>query len=178
MEISAAQIKELRDKSGAGVMDCRNTLVQTQGNFNEALEILKQKSLTKIQKRSERVVALGLVETYTHTGGRVAAMVELNCETDFVARTEVFKELAHNIALQITAQEPICISKEDMPADTVVLPEVACLLLQPFIKTPELTIQDLINDAKAKTGENIKVARFARFELGRTDCQIAGVKAP
>jgi elongation factor Ts len=175
MEISTAQIKELRDKSGAGVMDCRNVLVQTQGDFNQALEILKQKSLTKIEKRNQRVASQGIIETYTHTGGRVAAMVELNCETDFVARTDVFKELAHNIALQITAQEPICIGQDAMPADTVVLPEVACLLLQPFIKSPELTIQDLINEAKAKTGENIKINRFVRFELGRIDCQISGV---
>jgi elongation factor Ts len=102
-------------------------------------------------------------------------MVELNCETDFVARNEIFRELAHNIAMQIAAQEPICISPDKMPKDTEMAPEVVCLLLQPYIKSPELTIQDLINEAIAKTGENIKVNRFARFELGQSECRIAGV---
>jgi elongation factor Ts len=99
----------------------------------------------------------------------------LNCETDFVARNDLFKELGHNIAMQIAAQEPICISEDKMPKDSDLTPAVACLLLQPYIKSPDLTIQDLINDTIAKTGENIKVNRFARFELGQVECRIAGI---
>jgi len=175
MEITTAQIKELREKSQAGVMDCRHALVETGGDIEKAIDFLKKQSLYKAQKKSERVVKQGVVETYIHIGGRIGAMVEINCESDFVARTDVFKELAHNIAMQIAAQEPLCISKDKMPADIDTPPEVACLLLQPFIKSPEMTIQDLINQAIAKTGENIKINRFARFELGQVEARIAGV---
>jgi len=156
-------------------MECRNALLENEGNFEKALETLKKQAINKVQKKSQRVVNQGIVTTYIHTGGRIGAMVELNCETDFVARNEVFTELAHNIAMQIAAQEPICISPDKMPNDTEIAPEVACLLLQPYIKSPEMTIQDLINQAIAKTGENIKVNRFARFELGQSECRIAGV---
>jgi len=175
MEVTAAQIKELREKSQAGVMDCRHALIEAGGDINKALEVLKKQSLFKAQKKSERVVKQGVVETYIHTGGRIGAMVELNCESDFVARTDVFKELSHNIAMQIAAQEPLCISQDKMPADVDVTPDVACLLLQPYIKTPEMTIQDLINQAIAKTGENIKISRFARFELGQVEARVAGI---
>ena len=156
-------------------MECRTALLEHKGDFEKALETLKKQSINKVQKRSQRTVNQGTVTTYIHTGGRIGAMVELNCETDFVARNEIFKELGHNIAMQIAAQEPICISQDKMPKDCELTPEVACLLLQPFIKSPELTIQDLINEAIAKTGENIKVNRFARFELGQVECRIAGV---
>jgi elongation factor Ts len=175
MEVTAAQIKELREKSQAGVMDCRHALIETGGDINKALDLLKKQSLFKAQKKSERVVKQGIVETYIHTGGRIGAMVEVNCESDFVARTDVFKELAHNIAMQIAAQEPFCISQDKMPSDADVPPEVGCLLMQPFIKSPEYTIQDLINQAIAKTGENIKISRFARFELGQVEARVAGV---
>ncbi len=175
MDVSTTQLKELRDKSGAGIMDCRRALLEHQGDFEKACEALKKLAITKVEKRSQRAVNFGTVTTYIHTGGRIGAMVELNCETDFVARTDVFKELAHNIAMQVVAQEPICISQDKMPKDTEVAPEVACLLLQPYIKSPELTIQDLINEAIARTGENIKVNRFARFELGQPESRIAGV---
>jgi elongation factor Ts len=175
MEITTAQIKELREKSQAGVMDCRHALMETGGDIEKAIDFLKKQSLYKAQKKSERVVKQGIVETYIHIGGRIGAMVEINCESDFVARTDVFKELAHNIAMQIAAQEPLCISKDKMPADIDTPPEVVCLLLQPFIKSPEMTIQDLINQAIAKTGENIKINRFARFELGQVEARIAGV---
>jgi len=175
MEITAKQVKELRDKSGAGVMESRNALVTAEGDFDKALELLKKNAIQKVEKKAQRVASQGIVATYIHTGSKIGALVELNCETDFVARNEVFQHLAHNIAMQIVAQEPVCISHDSMPKDSDTPPEVACLLLQPFIKSPELTIQDLINDAIAKTGENIKVNRFARFELGRTDSQVAGV---
>lgn len=175
MEVTAAQIKELRDKSGAGVMDCRRALMETGGDIEKAVEILKKHALYQAQKKTERVVKQGVVDTYIHTGGRIGAMVELNCETDFVARTDIFKELSHNIAMQIAAQEPLCISQDKLPIDSGVLPEVACLLLQPFIKNPTMTIQDLVNEAIARTGENIKINRFARFELGGVEARVAGV---
>ena len=175
MEISTTQLKELRDKSGAGIMEARAALISHEGNFEKALEELKKASINKVQKRSQRAVGQGTVTTYIHTGGRIGAMIELNCETDFVARTDVFKELAHNIAMQVAAQEPICISQDKLPKENETPPEVACLLLQPYIKSPELTIQDLINEAIAKTGENIKVNRFVRFELGQPESIIAWV---
>jgi len=156
-------------------MDCRAALIEAGGDIDKAVEILKKQSLFKAQKKTERVVRQGVVETYIHTGGRIGAMIEINCETDFVARTDVFKELVHNIAMQVAAQEPICISQDKMPKDSEVPPEVACLLLQPFIKSPELTVQDLINEAIAKTGENIKINRFARFELGQVEAKVAGI---
>ena len=156
-------------------MECRTALLEHKGDFEKALDTLKKLSITKVQKKSQRTVNQGTVTAYIHTGGRIGAMVELNCETDFVARNEIFKELGHNIAMQIAAQEPICISQDKMPKDCELTPEVACLLLQPFIKSPELTIQDLINESIAKTGENIKVNRFARFELGQVEGRIAGV---
>jgi elongation factor Ts len=167
------QIKQLREKSGAGVMDCRAALIETGGDIDKSIEILKKQSLFKAQKRTERVVKQGIIEMYSHTGGRIGAMVELNCETDFVARTEVFKALAHDIAMQVAAQEPVCISKEKLPKESDIAPEVGCLLLQPFIKDPSKTIQDLINEGIGKTGENIKINRFARFELGQAEMQVA-----
>ena len=175
MEITTDLIKKLREKSGAGVMDSRNALIQTDGDFDKALEVLKQQSIYKVQKRAQRVAAQGVVATYIHTGERIGAMVELNCETDFVARTDIFKQLAHNIAMQVAAQEPVCINEDKIPKDTLEPPDVVCLLRQPFIKTPELTIQDLINEAISKTGENVKINRFARFELGQVEAKVAGV---
>jgi elongation factor Ts len=170
---STEQIKQLREKSGAGVMDCRAALIETGGDVDKAMEILKKQSLVRAQKRTERVVKQGIVEIYVHAGGRIGAMVELNCETDFVARTEVFKALAHDIAMQVAAQEPVCIIKEKLPKDADIAPEVGCLLLQPFIKDPSKTIQDLITEGIGKTGENIKINRFARFELGNMEMQVA-----
>lgn len=166
MEISIEMIKTLREQCGAGVMDCRNALVEVAGDAGKALQILKEKGLDQAEKKVARVTAEGLVEAYVHTGGRIGAMVELNCETDFVARTDEFKELAHNLAMQIAAQSPQFIDEAEMPEETNVEPEVACLLLQPYIRDPGVTIRDLIIEAIAKVGENIRVSRFARFELG------------
>ena len=173
MDISVETIKELREQSGAGVMECRNALVETEGSVEKAIDILKERSIYKAEKKSARTANQGLIETYVHTGGRIAAMVELNCETDFVARTMDFKELAHNIAMQIAAQEPLCITQEQLPDDSDDAPEIACLLSQPYIKEPDQTIKDLINETIAKTGENIKVRRFARFELGQAEFRVA-----
>ena len=166
MRIATETIKELRDQSSAGIMDCRNALLEAKGDMEEALQILKQRSLLQVEKKAERSTTQGLIEAYIHTGGRIGAMVEVNCETDFVARTDEFKELAHHLAMQVAAQSPQFISREESPEGTDIEPQTDCLLLQPFIKDPGKTVQDLINETIAKVGENIKVSRFARFELG------------
>lgn len=166
MQISTEMVKELRQKTGAGVIDCKKALTDAEGNFEKACEIINQRGLAIAQKKSSRVAEQGIIECYVHTGGHLGVMVEVNCETDFVARTSEFKELAHNIALQISAMSPQFISPEEIPPDAKVDPQVACLLLQPFIKDPSKSIQDIITETIAKTGENIKVRRFVRFELG------------
>jgi elongation factor Ts len=166
LEITTQMIKELRERSGAGVMECRTILVDTGGDLEKALEALRQKGLLKAQKKAERATGQGLVEAYVHTAGRLAAMVEVNCETDFVARTDVFKDLAHSLAMQVAALSPKYVSKGEMPADETAEPGEVCLLLQPYIKDPARTINDIVVEAIAKTGENIRVRRFVRFELG------------
>ena len=166
MEISASLIKELRGQSGAGVMDCRNALSKTDGDIAKALELLKEQGILKAQKKATRTASKGLVEAYIHTGGRIGAMVEINCETDFVARTEQFKTLAHDLAMQVCACSPQCVNQEELPAGSDADPVVACLMCQPFIKSPDKTIKDIVTEAIARIGENIKVSRFARFELG------------
>lgn len=173
MSISTERIKELRDQTGAGIMDCRNALLKTEGDMEKASQILKEQSLVRVDKKSHRETSQGLVEAYVHTGGRIGAMVELNCETDFVARTPEFRELAHNLAMQVAAQEPLCITEEQIPEDADIEPEIACLLLQAFIRDPDRTIQDLITETAARVGENVRVSRFARFELGQGKCRVA-----
>jgi len=166
LDISADKIKELRQKTGAGVMDCKKALSQAEGNFDKACEIITQRGLAIAKKKSERTAEQGVIECYVHTGNHLGVMLEINCETDFVARTSDFKELAHNVALQISAMAPQYISKEEIPAGDTADPQAVCLLLQPFIKDPSKSIQDIITETIAKTGENIKVRRFIRFELG------------
>jgi len=167
VEISTAEIKELRDQTGAGIMDCRRALIDSGGDPKKAQQLLKEKNILVAKKTAGRTVRQGLIEAYIHPGGRLGAMIELNCETDFVARTKEFQELAHQIAMQVAALGPQFISQEEVPATTAdVDPKVACLLLQSYIKNPELTVQDIINEVVGKVGENIKVSRFARFELG------------
>ena len=166
MEISTITIKELRDKTGAGIMDCRKAIVEAEGDLEKASQILKEQSLFIVQKKADRITREGLIEAYVHTGGRIGALVEVNCETDFVARNEAFRELAHNLAMQIAAQDPQFISEEEVPEDTDCEPEVSCLLLQPYIRDPSIKVRDIITETIAKFGENIRVSRFARFELG------------
>lgn len=166
LEISTEMIKELRGQSGAGIMDCRNTLIAVEGDLAQALQILKEKGLLKAEKKAERATTQGLVEAYIHTGGRIGAMVEVNCETDFVARTDEFKELAHNLAMQIAAQAPKFITEEELPEEADTELQTACLLLQPYIRDPGRTVRDIIVETVARVGENIRVSRFARFELG------------
>ena len=169
MKISTDMIKELREQSGAGIMDCRSALLGCDGDVEKALEALKEKGLLKAQKKAERATTQGLVEAYVHTAGRIGAMVEVNCETDFVARTDEFKELAHCLAMQVAAQSPQYISDEELPEGADLEPQEACLLLQPYIKDPAMTVKDVIIETIAKVGENIRVSRFARFELGDRD---------
>ena len=166
MNISTVSVKELRAQSGAGIMDCRNALLDAEGDIEKALQCLREQGFIKAAKKASRVVSQGIVEAYIHAGGRIGAIVELNCETDFVARTDEFKELAHNLALQITALAPQYISSEEISEGADVEPQEACLLLQPYIKAPEMTIRDLITEMIARVGENIKVNRFTRFEIG------------
>ena len=149
-------------------MACRNALLETEGDMKKALELLKERSLLQVEKKADRSTTQGIIEVYIHTGGTIGAMVEVNCETDFVAHTDEFKELAHHLAMQVAAIHPQFVSKEEIPDgdDDDIEPETACLLLQTYIKDTDKTIQDIINETIAKVGENIKVSRFARFELG------------
>lgn len=165
MNITTDQIKELREQAGAGVMDCRTALIQSEGNMEKAMQILKEKGLLSAKKVSQRVTNQGLVEAYIHARGCIGAMIEVNCETDFVARTQEFKDLAHNLAMQVAAMSPKYLTKDEMPAGSDDKPEEVCLLLQPFIKDPTRTVESLVTEIIAKTGENVKVKRFCRFEL-------------
>jgi elongation factor Ts len=167
LEITTEQIKELRQESGAGIMECRNALKETSGDKAKALDILQKQGLIKAQKTAGRVTKQGVVASYIHSGGRIGALVEINCETDFVARTAEFQELAHNVAMQVAAMAPEFLSKNECPTGVEIDFQNACLLLQPYIKDPSRTIQDVVTEIIAKTGENVVISRFARFELGK-----------
>ena len=166
MEVTAAAVKELRERTGAGVMECKRALVEAGGNVNKAIEILHQQGLARAEKKAGRVAQQGVVDAYIHAGGRIGAMVEVNCETDFVARTDDFKQLAHDIAMQVAATGPKYVSVDEVPADQTDRASELALLAQPFIKEPGVTIDALIKRYIAKVGEAIRVRRFARFELG------------
>jgi len=166
LEITTGMIKKLREQSGAGIMDCRSALVGCGGDIDKALASLREKGLLKAQKKAERVTSQGLVEAYIHTAGRIGSMVEINCETDFVARTDEFKQLAHCLAMQVAALAPKYISEEEIKEGEALDPMEACLLSQPYIKDPTRTVKDIIVEVIARTGENIKVRRFIRYELG------------
>jgi len=166
LNISVDMVKELREQCGLGLMECRKILLEVDGDMAKAVEILKQKNIYKAEKKSKRITSSGLVEAYVHTGGRVGAMIELNCETDFAAHTDEFKALAHDLAMQVAAMTPQFISSEEVPEDADIEVQAACLLLQPFIKNTDMTVQDIINETIARVGENIRVGRFARFEAG------------
>ena len=159
-------IKELRGRTSAGVMDCKRALDESNGNVDKAEERLKEQGIASAAKKAGRDTDQGLIETYIHSGGRIGAMVEVNCETDFVARTQEFSDLAHDIAMQVAAMNPLTV--EEKKSDTANNEEVenASLLQQPFIKDPSKNIQELINETVGKLGENIRVRRFQRFSLG------------
>ncbi len=167
MEISVTLIKELREKTSAGVMECKQALQEAGGDLNRASEVLQERGLAKAERKMDRVASQGLIEAYIHSGGRIGVMVEVNCESDFVARTDEFKALAHDLALQVAATAPQYISPEEIPQDTKLNPEEVCLLAQPFIKDDSKKISDLIAAASAKVGEKVIVGRFTRFELGK-----------
>ncbi len=166
MKIPTEQVKELREQSGAGIMECRNALIETEGDMAKALQILKENSVFMAEKKKERTTLQGLIEAYVHAKGRIGALVEVNCETDFAANTDEFKELAHNLSMQVAAMNPKYISEEDIPEGIdIVEAKVDCLLIQPFIKDPDMTVQDIVNDTIAKVRENIQIKRFVRFSL-------------
>jgi elongation factor Ts len=175
--ITTAQIKELREKSGAGIMESKRALEETNGNIDRAIELLRQQGVAKASKKADRQASQGLVDAYLHGGGRIGAMVEVNCETDFVARTPDFQALARNIAMQVAAMSPRYISGDEIPEGEIAGLEAefgsrdaaataVALLDQVFIKDGKRTIRELIKEHIGKLGENIVVSRFSRFELG------------
>ena len=174
--ISAAQVKELRDLTGAGIMECKRALTETDGDLKKAEAIINQQGLAKADKKSGRSASEGVIEPYVH-GGRIGALVEINCETDFVARTDDFKSLAHDVAMQVAAMSPRYVSEDEVSdADWGALEEefgdrkaatgAVVLLEQPFIKDSKVKIGDLVRSSIGKLGENIVIRRFARFEVG------------
>lgn len=195
-EITAEMVKLLREATNAGVLDCKKALTETNGDFDAAVEILRKKGLATAAKKASRDANEGLIGVYVHPGSKVAAIVEVNCETDFVARTDEFQQLAHDLAMHVTAARPRWVVREDVPADVIakerevyseqmtnsgkpaqVIERIVdgkldkwfsevCLLEQPFVKDPDVTIKDLLTSRIASLGENIKVRRFSRFEVG------------
>jgi len=196
VSISAEMIKKLRDLTGAGVLDCRKALDSAQGDMDKAVEILREKGLAAAAKKASREASNGIIGSYVHMGAKMAALIEVNCETDFVARTDQFQALARDLAMQVVAARPLYVRREDVPADVVAQEkekylgqlddankpqnvverivegklakfyEETCLLEQPFIKDDGVTVRNLLTDMVARLGENIVVRRFARFELG------------
>ncbi len=165
--ISAADVKALREKTGAGVMACKSALEEADGDVERAVEVLRASGAALAEKRADRETSQGLDECYIHAGGRIGAMVELKCETDFVARTDAFKELARELAMQVVAGSPLSVSEEDLPSGAEGDPGELCLLRQSYIRDESKTIDDVVKEIIAQTGENIRVCRFARFELGQ-----------
>ena len=168
MKISIEAVKELRNRTNIGIADCNKALLEVGGDMEKAVEFLKQRGAAIAEKKKDAAVTEGVIEAYIHHTKRIGALVELNCETDFVARTAEFKELAHDLAMQIAATSPQFLTSEEIPpkAKAETDPQAACLLSQPSIKEPTKTVQEIIAETIAKVGENIKVRRFARFELG------------
>ena len=166
MAVTTEDVKRLRDETGAGVMDAKRALDEAEGNFDRAKGILRERGVAAAAKRAARETRQGMVECYIHGQGRIGALVEVQCETDFVARTDTFRTLARDIAMQVAAMNPLALTPDAVPADHAGTAEEHALLTQAFIKDGSKTIADLVADAVAQTGENIRVARFARFVLG------------
>ena len=199
MEITASLVKELREKTGVGMMDCKKALKETDGDIDRAVEYLRKKGIATAQKRAGRSTSEGQVQSYIHAGGKIGVLVEVNCETDFSAKTEDFGQFVKDVAMQIAATNPIAVNQEGIPAhilekekeiyatqakesgkpekvlDRIVEGKMkkfyseSVLMDQAFVKNPDMTITDLLNEMMAKTGENIVIRRFARFLLGETD---------
>ena len=166
MKISVEAVKELRNRTNVGILECNKALLEVNGDIEKAIELLKQRGAVIAEKKKNIATTEGLIEAYIHHTKHIGALVELNCETDFVAHTDEFKKLAHDLSMQVAATSPQFLSIEEMPPDTETDPQVACLLSQPFIKEPNKTVQEVIAETIAKVDENIKVRRFVRFELG------------
>ncbi|MBI4201388.1 MAG: elongation factor Ts [Chloroflexi bacterium] len=166
MPITIDQVKALRELTGAGVMDCKRALEEASGDISKAEQILKAKGAASVARKATSATREGVIDSYIHSGSRIGAMVELSCETDFVARTREFRELAHQLSMQVAAMSPQYIDRSEMGAEDARNPEEACLLLQPYIKDPTRVVQDLITELAARVGENVRVRRFARFALG------------
>ncbi len=196
MDITAEQVKELREKTGVGIMDCKKALGECDGDMEKAVDFLRKKGIATAQKRGGRTASEGQVTSYIHAGGKIGVLVEINCETDFSGKTDDFSEFARNIAMHIAATNPIAIDRESVPEDVLarerdiyatqakdsgkpekIIEKIvdgkmkkfyseACLLEQPYVKNPDITVQDLLNEMIAKTGENILIRRFVRYQLG------------
>ena len=166
MPVTAAQVKELRDKTGAGIMDSKRALEESEGDIAQAESILNAKGLASAAKKADRSTSEGLVVSYIHTGGRVGSMVELNCETDFVARTDDFVTLGRNIAMQVAAMNPIYLDRASVPEDVEDVKDEELLIEQEYIRDSSMKITDLVKESIGKLGENIRIRRFSRFELG------------
>lgn len=198
MEITADLVKKLREKTGVGLMDCKEALKNADGDMEKAIEYLREKGLAKLQQRMGRVASEGVIASYIHTGGKIGTMVEVNCETDFVANTKEFQEFSKDLAMQITASNPLYVKREDIPEEVKekekniyrkqaiesgkpekILDKIAegklekfyqevCLIEQPFIKNQDITVKELLEELIVKMGEKILVNRFVRFQLGET----------
>ena len=196
MTITSQMVKELRDKTNAGMMDCKKALTETGGDMEKAVDLLRQKGLAVAAKRSGREAKEGIIEAYIHAGGKLGVMVEVVCETDFVAKTDDFKSFARDIAMHIAAINPVAVSREEVPADLIQREkdifinqaidsgkpqQIAekmvtgkmekylseiCLLEQKYVNNPELTVQDLLNELILKMGENISIRKFTRYQIG------------
>lgn len=196
MTVSASDVKDLREKTGAGIMDCKRALAETKGDVESAVNYLREKGLAAAKKKAGRVAADGLVSSYIHAGGKVGVLVEVNCESDFVAKTDDFQTLVKDIAIHVAAMSPQYVSRADVPAEVLenerkifrvqalesgkpekVIDKIiegkldkfykdACLLEQPFVKDPDTTLEKLVTSAIATLGENISIRRFARFKVG------------
>jgi elongation factor Ts len=198
MEITAEMVKKLREKSGVGMMDCKKALVDCKGDFDKACEYLREKGLDKASKKAKRPTKEGIIDSYIHLGSKIGVLLEINCETDFVAMNEVFKNLSHNIALHIAASAPLYVLKEDVPEEVInkekdiykkqalnegkpesIVDKIAegrlnkyyqenCLMEQLYVKNNDITISDLIKENIALIGENMVIKRFVRYVLGET----------
>lgn len=196
--ISATMVKQLREKTGAGMMDCKNALSECDGDMEQAIDFLRKKGLATAQKRAGRAMTEGIIHSYIHLGGKLGVLVEVNCETDFVARNEDFKEFAKNISMHIAASNPLGIQAEDVPEDIInkekeiyraqalemgkpenVIDKIVegklkkfytdnCLLNQPYVKDPDITISDLLTELIGKIGENLTIKRFVRYQIGES----------
>ena len=175
--VTTSLVKELREQTGAGIMECKRALEEAGGDLKKAVDLLRQTGLAKADKKLGRSALQGVIETYVHAGGRIASIIELNCETDFVARTPDFKTLAREIAMQVAAMNPRYVRASAVPeqawaglesefGDRKKAAEAVCLYEQAFIRDPKVSIEELIRETVAKLGENIQVQRFARFEVG------------